>query len=376
MKQEIRLFVDAHIFDDSFQGSRTYIKGLYSEIIATYKDIVFFLGARNVENLKKEFGEHRNIKYIKYFSRNKFIRLTVNIPFILIRYKINLAHFQYISPLFKVCKEIITIHDVLFLDFPEFFPACYRLRNRLLFRWSAKRADYLFTVSEYSKNRISLHFKLDYSQIFVVPNCLSENFFENGRKVPDIKSKYDLYQYILYVSRFEPRKNHLLLLKAFTELGLWEKKIKLVFIGSRAIKISECENYIKQLPTDIKRSVLILSEITIDELIAFYRNCSLFVYPSLAEGFGIPPLEAAACGISVLCSNTTAMSDFKFLGERLFDPTSLEELKQKITWMLNKGPTDNSEIKDFIRLKYNWKISALKFAEILFNNQSENLRIK
>ena len=334
-KKRIKLFVDAHVFDDPLQGSRTYLKGLYKELIRCSPDITFYFGSYYIENLKSEFGTYENTRYVKYITRNKYIRLTFEIPFIILKNHINISHFQYITPIFRFCEEILTIHDVLFLDFPDLFPPGYRFRNKILFRRSARKADFLLTVSEYSRQRISEHFNIGINKIHVVPNGIADEYFDYSRELPDVKVKYGLDRYILFVSRIEPRKNHILLLKAFTELELWKAGYKLLFIGSRALHSELFENYLDGLPEQIRKSVILIDNSYGNELISFYRNCSLSVYPSLAEGFGIPPLEAAASKVPVLCANTTAMRDFKFLRDGLFNPESVSELKEKIVMSLN-----------------------------------------
>jgi glycosyltransferase involved in cell wall biosynthesis len=358
----MRLFVDAHILDDSFQGSRTYISGLYAEAIRLNSSIEFYFGAYNIENLHNEFGNQPNVHYVKYFTRNKYLRLALNIPFIIIKNKIDVSHFQYVTPIIKLSKEIVTIHDILFLDFPEHFPSSYRFRNKLLFRKSAGRADLLLTVSGYSKERISHYFKIPVEKIHVIPNGVTGAFFDPPDELPDIKTRFNLNKYILLVSRIEPRKNHLLLLKAFTELKLWEKGFQLVFVGEKTMPYPAFEDYLKNLNGKVKHSVMHIDSSFGSELKALYRNCSLFVYPSFAEGFGIPPLEAVASGVPVLCSGTTAMSDFSFLSDSLFDPHSINELKSKIVYNLeNKNVNRNADI---VRRNYDWKNSALSLMKL------------
>lgn len=364
----MKIFIDAHVFDACMQGSRTYIHGLYRELIVDNRDILFFFGAYKINGLKEEFGEHPNVRFVKYFTKNKFIRLAFNIPFILIKYKIDISHFQYITPIIKVSKEIVTIHDVLFLDFPGLFPWSYRLQNKFLFKRSARRADYILTVSGYSQKRISHHFKIKEERIHIIPDGISEEFFKKNEELPDVRLKYDLVKYLLYVSRIEPRKNHLTLLKVFVEMNLWNEGYKLVFIGSKSLNVKSFYSYLNSLPEEILKSVIIIGSSKGNELKSFYQNCSLFIYPSIAEGFGIPPLEAIASYAPVLCSKSTAMSDFSFLGESLFDPESMDELKNKISIYLKTGMTGTAEKAEFIRKNYNWKNSAAIYSKVIFRD--------
>jgi glycosyltransferase involved in cell wall biosynthesis len=294
--------------------------------------------------------------------------LIFDIPYIILKYRIDISHYQYITPLLKLSREIVTIHDVLFIDFPELFPIGYRVKNRFFFKRSARRADVLLTVSDYSRNRIAEHFKISEEDIIVIHNAVSADFFEPAGELPDVKIKFGLGNYILYVSRIEPRKNHIMLLKAFVELKLWEKNFQLVLIGGRAIPSVDFDDYLNSLSDKIRATVYLIDSSYGNELKSFYRNCRLFVFPSIAEGFGIPPLEAVASNTPMICSKSTAMGEFKFLNDRMFDPTSLDDLKEKITEYLgNTTGYSNNEL-DFIRLNYNWQDAAKHFYRILLES--------
>lgn len=364
----MNLFVDSHVFDGILQGSRTYLKELNTELIRQFPSVNFFFGAYDIQNLEKEFGKHENVRYLRYRVRNKYFRMLFDIPYLILKYKIDIAHYQYISPVFRFSKEIVTIHDVLFLDFPDMFTTLFRVTNKFLFRKSARRADFVLTVSEYSRQRIAEHLGIQLENIHVISNGVNEGFFLPVGELPDIREKFNLDKYLLYVSRIEPRKNHVLLLRAFVDLRLWEKGYSLVFIGSVTQKAPMLDNYLKTLSPEIKKAVRFIDGSFGNELKAFYRSCDLFVYPSLAEGFGIPPLEAFASGVPLLCSNTTSLSEFGFLKDSFFNPFSLEDLKDKITQKLNEVKCVNESGIKFIKSNFSWKKSAKDFGTLILND--------
>lgn len=364
----MNILIDAHVFDETHQGSRTYLKGLYQELVKLLPEISFFFAAYNFETIRTEIGNYPNVHFVQ-LKRGKYLRLLVEMPYLIWKHKIDFAHFQYISPPLKNCKSIVTVHDVLFKDFKSLFPIKYRIINDFLFRLSARRANLLLTVSEYSGERIALHYKIPVARIGITPNGISQEFFANelsGQKT-EIREKYNLDRYILYVSRIEPRKNHLMLLKAFSELRLWERNYKLVCIGKKDFSFSDIDLFLNTCLGECKRNILLLQDIDASELVTFYKNASLFIYPSIAEGFGIPPIEAVAAATPTLCSNSTAMSDFAFLGNDLFDPYNLDELKAKILDKLSK-PADLSRtaiLKQIVAEKYSWSSSARSFIAFL-----------
>lgn len=355
----MKLLVDAHVFDDYSQGSKTYLKGLYSSALKRKPEWEFFFSAFDTDNLRHELGDRSNLFAKKLTAHNKFLRLGWEFPRLIRQNHFDLAHFQYISPLIKTGKEILTIHDLLFLDFPEYFPLDYRILKNFLFKRSAKRAELVLTVSEYSKAAIMKHYQVPENKIAITPNGVLDFFFDDQVTLPDITKKYGVDQYILYVSRIEPRKNHLGLLKAFRELNLWQQGVKLVFIGGVGIVSKEFTSYYSSLDEKVKQKVLFLQDITLPELKAFYKRSLLCIYPSYAEGFGIPPLEAIACGANTICSSTTAMKEFDFLGDRFFDPHNDNELRNKMMYyLIHPDESGTVSAKEIILKKYTWDASA------------------
>lgn len=201
----INLLVDAHGFDDHFQGSRTYISGLYRSLISQAPWIHFFFAAYDVHTLQQEFGSHQNVSYLKFKGKNNLFRLSIDVPRLVRQNKIDIAHFQYVVPFVKKCKEIVTIHDVLFMDYPQYFPFLYKVIRRPIFRYSARKADTLLTVSDYAKHSISKNLKVPEDKVIVLPNGIDKSFLHSQPSSAAVD-----YPYILYVSRWEPRKNHLL----------------------------------------------------------------------------------------------------------------------------------------------------------------------
>lgn len=365
-----RIFVDAHVFDGEFQGTLTYIKELYLKVLENHSDVIIYFGANKIENVKKVFGNYTNVKYIEYTSTSSLKRIFVEIPKIIDSINCTHAHFQYVIPFKKNknCKYIVTIHDILFNDFPKEFFLLYRLQRNVLFYLSAKRSDYLLTVSNYSKQKISEQYGINMDRIIVTPNAVSEDFFQfkasklESRK--HIDEKYSVRQYILYISRIEPRKNQTILLKAFVNENLWQKGFTLLFIGSNTLE-SNLFDIIDSLNEDIKKSVKWIGQVDSNDLKHILNAAELFVYPSKAEGFGIPPLEAGALCTPVLCSNATAMKDFDFFTPYMFDPDNDAEFKKNLLDIVeNKDSIDVASKQQKIKSKYSWEQSA----NILFNN--------
>ncbi len=337
-----------------------------------------YLVANDIDNLKQEFKHQTNFNYIKLQSRNRYIRLIYEIPKIIKQNQIDFAHFNYYLPLFlnKQCKYIVTIHDVLFIDFPEYFPLIYRIKNTYLFKRSALKANILTTVSEYSAERIKRNFKVHEKPVIVLPNAISETFkleYDKSEDRTDIKKEYNIDNFIVYVSRIEPRKNHLKLVRAYQESQLWLQGISLVLIGKESFKDHELTETIREINQVSNGKLISLDNVSNSELIKFYNASRLAVFPSLCEGFGIPPIESAVLKTPTLCSDATAMKDFTFFEDYLFDASSKELIKSKILEALDVQK-NNFEIErlqtisEIVKNKYSWSKAANILKNLILND--------
>jgi glycosyltransferase involved in cell wall biosynthesis len=362
-----KIFVDCHVFDHGFQGTRTYIQGLYLELIKD-KNTNFYFAAHDLENLKKIFGQEENVFYLKLKSNNKFYRLLIDIPKLISLNNIDFAHFQYIVPPIKKCKYIVSTHDVLFLEFPQYFPKFNSIKNKILFKHGAKNADIILTGSKYSKNKIE-HY-LNVKDVKVTVYGVESVFFKEYDKnlvQEEVQKKYGFKKYLVYISRHEPRKNHHRLLKSFIDLELYNN-YSLVLIGDVSIRDKEFDKLYLELSESIKNKIVLINKVSFIDMIELLRGATLAVYPSIAEGFGLPPLESVAAKIPTLCSKTTSMAEFDFFESDFINPLDIDELKSKILAKLNKTDRERqSELSKLVAEKYNWIIAAKQFKQILDN---------
>ena len=174
-----KVFVDCHVLDKGFQGIRTYIEGIYKELI---KDDTkhFYLAAANTQNLVNTFGNRSNVTYLRYQFHNKAFRLLVYVPWLIVKHGIDVAHFQYRVPPLKLCHYMVTIHDVLFEDYPQYFPKINRILSYYTYKFSANYSDVVFSVSPYAKESVIKH--LGTEHVFITPNGIDDVFFETYDK--------------------------------------------------------------------------------------------------------------------------------------------------------------------------------------------------
>jgi len=354
------IFVDGRVFDTEYQGTRTYIQNLYN-IIDEIGDLEIFIASKNPDHTSIFFPNSKNIKFLTYQSDSKLKRVLVDIPGLIEKHKIKNAHFQYVISPLRRTRQIVTIHDILFKDFPNEFSAGYKAVKGLTFYVSAKKADIITTVSEYSKLAIHKHFDIPLDKIHVVANGVGDFYFEpyDKEKAKEaVFSKFGIKDYLLYVSRIEPRKNQLDLLKSYLDLKLYERGKQLVFVGKQSIAVKELDTIVNGLSAEMKKNIFFINNIPDIDLRLIYQGADLFAYPSKAEGFGIPPLEAAALGVPVICSNATAMKEYDFFGDNHIAPTE-EAISQSILKNIsNLNTPDTNDIKRIVKDLYSWDHSA------------------
>jgi glycosyltransferase involved in cell wall biosynthesis len=368
----IKLLVDAHVFDGEYQGSRTFINDLYVAM-SKREGVELYIGAYDTKNLEKYFGNAPGIHFIKFRSRSGWIRLAYDIPRIIRKYGIGYAHFQYIVPLFKNSKFIVTTHDVLFNEYPREFSFWFRKTKNFLYKRSAHKADILTTDSEYSKRSIQKYLHIPARNINVLYPGINQAFFAPYNKQEArnmVKEQFGIGKFILYVSRFEPRKNHGMLLQAWLDLNLYEQGYHLVMLGHQSTKVEAFEQMLDEVPATIRPFIFINGKLDNSALLQFYRAADVFVYPSLGEGFGLPPLEAGAAKVPVLCSNSSAMADFSFFNENHIDPANCDQFRSRLSSILQNGVDQASlnTIAETIRERYSAETAADDLLQLIMND--------
>lgn len=204
-------------------------------------------------------------------------------------------------------RSIVTIHDLIFLRFPDCYPAIDRKIYTHKFRKACINADHIIAVSECTKKDIIHFFGIPEEKISVIYQGCDDSFAvtTSKEKKVQVRAKYHLPErYILNVGRIEKRKNALLAVKALSRLT---DDIHLVIVGHRTKYSREIEQYISD--NGLKSRVLILDNVSFEDLPAIYQQAELFIYPSIFEGFGIPVIEALSSGIPVIATADSCLEE-------------------------------------------------------------------
>jgi len=321
----MRFSVDAHAIGQHLTGNETYIHNLLNSfaVLDRDSDFVAYVSRRGVaEQLPERFLK-------RFVSSNPFVRLGADLPRRVREDRPKLLHVQYTAPLFCSAPIVVSVHDVSFLEHPEYFTPFRAVQLRYTVRRTVKLASRILTPSEFSKRSILAAYRLADEKVVVVPNGVSSAFRPLARETARrwVTSSLGLEQpFLLTVGDLQPRKNHLGLIRAFERLIASHPELPhhLVVVGKESWRGSAVRDAAKASP--VASRIHFTGFVTDPELHQLYGACDLFVYPSFYEGFGLPILEAMACGRAVACSNTSAMPEVADSAAILFDPRSTDEL--------------------------------------------------
>lgn len=355
-----RVGIDFHVVDGKFQGSRTHVLELFAQVIRLSPDIDFYLFLDKTTFLEGYDAAYRqsNVRLISMPHANPIKRLMWQLPLLQLKYRLDLLHTQYILPLPSLTPAMVTIHDLLFETHPQYFEVLLMLRSKLLMRWAAYRAKHVFTVSEYSKAELERIYKVEPERVSVTTNAVDSSKFFPGVAGKDMVTARGLESgnYILTVGRIEPRKNHLTLLRAYSRMPV--DTPPLVIVGQRDFQFTEVFNLICE--SGLENRVRVIEDIRDEELPAFYRHAKCFVYPSFAEGFGMPPLEAMASGVPVISSNTTALTEVVADAGLLIDPLDETQITDTMRQVLNDADLRRGLVEKGLRRAsdFSWSQAA------------------
>lgn len=255
----------------------------------------------------------------------------------------------------KAKKIVTTVHDFSFILYRDFHPKERIEYIEKYFFNNLDRSDMIITGSEYTKREILKYTKFKEDKIVVIYHGIDHNLFKVYQKIElgfDLPSKF-----ILSVGSIEPRKNLLRLLKAYQGLPLEIKdEYKLLLVGFSGWENSEIISLIKEL----EEYVQYLGFISDEELAQVYNLATLFVYPSLYEGFGLPVLEAMACGTAVVSSGLSSLPEVGGDAPLYCDPYSITDIQEKIVSTLADSSKRDSMVEKGLAQaqKFSWQKSA------------------
>jgi len=283
-------------------------------------------------------------------------------PVLIRRTGVSILHsMHYTQPLLLPCKSVVTFHDLTFFLFPEHHTRPKRIFFPVAMQLSARNSNAIITGSESTRNDAIRLLGVPPAKIHTVPYGIGKEFrpIKGASLLEECRRKYNLPpEFILSVGLIEPRKNLPLLLHAYKKLANEIKIPPLVIVGRHGWGSKQVQHLIETL--DIKSKVLFTGYVSAQDLPMVYNLAKLFVYPSIYEGFGFPPLEAMACGTAVISTSVSAMLDNLNDAGYLVPPNDETALAHAIrTVLTNQDVREDLSSKGLKRAAdFTWKHTA------------------
>lgn len=369
----MRIGIDTRMMKQPFEGVGRYTKSLVSSLLLVDQENKYFLIQDKFTI--DFFKESDRIKIVKVPYPALSIRTLFFLHKVIEKEKIDVFHSPFsLGPLFSKRPFIITFHDLMVLKFPNFFEGrnlLIKVFAKLFFSIvvpiTSNKCRMILTDSNKVKNEIITFLKQDPDKIKVSNPGVDEYFKKltskslNG-KLPELKPNKKT---ILYVGNTRPYKNLPRLLEAF---GLLQKKrpenYQLVIAGGEKRNLP----LLKKITLDlsIEKNIIFAGNLTDPEVVALMNAADVFVFPSLEEGFGLPPLEAMACGTPVVTSNVSSLPEVVRDAALLVDPENVEGIAFAIERVLTDEKLREELIKKgFERVKrFSWEKTARETLEI------------
>lgn len=320
----IRVALDAHVVGRRGTGNETYIVNL-ATALAARSDIVPLVYVDAGTPWPGETpAEVRRLR-----TRTPFLRIPLELPIRARRDRADVLHVQYVGPPIAGLPLVTTIHDVSFEDVAGLFSRRTELRLKLMVPRSARRSAAVVTISEHTRGRLIHHYDLDPDRVFVSRLGVAERW----RPLADDERRSRLARlglvepFVLSVGNLHPRKNIPRLVRAVAaarRAGVGD--LRLVIVGQRGWRASDVDAEVDAVGGE--DWVRFLGFVDDDVLQALYGAAAVVAYPSLYEGFGLPVLEALACGAVVVASNATAIPEAAGDAAILVDPRSVQAIEQ------------------------------------------------
>jgi glycosyltransferase involved in cell wall biosynthesis len=355
----MRIAVDAHAIGRHLTGNEVYVRSLLREFATLDPEsefVAYICGTGADRLVPRRFATRR-------VAADPYLRLGWDLSRHLTSDKPDLLHVQYTAPLVNRTPIVVTVHDVSFIENPEYFPALRRAQLCFNVARTVKLAARIITVSEFSRDAILRAYPISPDKVRVIPNAASSEFrvVSRGRATQGIRDRFGIVApFIFSVGDLQPRKNHIGLITAFASLAAAHPELDhhLVIAGQntwftpRVLAAAHASG--------LASRIHFLGFVSDADLVQLYNACDCFAFPSFYEGFGLPILEAMACGRAVACSNTSAMPEVAEGAGLLFDPRNPTSIARAIAdILLDTELRERLEIRGLQRAAhFNWRKSA------------------
>jgi len=384
-KQIKRIGIDARFYGPIGKGLGRYTQEIVDNIIKIDKlnEYTIFLSKDNFDEF--ECAEER-VKKVRTNVGWYTLLEQILMPFYIWRERVDLMHFPHFNvPIFMLNKFVVTIHDLILTKFSTerattLGPFLYKIKNlayKIIIWLAVKRARKVIAVSEFTKNDIVRQFKINPAKIAVtyegVANLAKGRDSLFAAKLDDKKTLlgYNINNpFLLYVGNAYPHKNLESLIKVFAELYKKQSDLRLVLVGKEDYFYKRIKKYAARLElwreNEYDTPIIFTGYVPDVKLEILFKKALVYVFPSLYEGFGLPPLEAMAKGCPVASSDRSSLSEVLGQAAIYFNPENEADMQVKIEQIIsNKKLQEDLIKKGYAQVKkYSWWECARKTGEI------------
>jgi glycosyltransferase involved in cell wall biosynthesis len=316
-------------------GNETYFGNLVAALLQIDRDHEYHIFVNNPSCLVKAVENYPNARLVSLKPHTQWIQRPISLPLYARRHNLDLIHVPFIRPPFIASKTVLTVHDANYEFYPQDFTTVERLRMKLLIPSSCRRADMIFTVSEFTKRELIQLYGIRPERIVVTYNA-ADHFGGTARLLgQSLVRMVELPKpFVLFVGTIQPKKNIARLVEAFDRVkARTNLPHHLVIGGPWGWRNAELNQTLKTLA--YRDYIHFPGYLGAAEVRAVMSQADLFVFPSLYESFGIPPLEAQRLRIPVLVSNTTCFPEIYGDSAAYCDPYSVADIADGIQAMLS-----------------------------------------
>jgi glycosyltransferase involved in cell wall biosynthesis len=365
--QKLRLAIDAHMVGERETGNETYTLNLVKSLLGQFTQHVYYIFTTHREHLKRHLPANSTAHLIDVPS-NPLRRIPFTIPNHVRNNKLQLLHVNYIAPPRLTCPIVVTIHDVSYDLYPRFFSLRDRLLLSTLVPFTMKQAAAIIAVSKKTRDDLIERYHIPPQKITVTYEGADSRFHPLNKADARafLGKTYGIHQdFILTLGNLQPRKNISRLIHTFARLKHEQRlSLSLVIVGQALWRGSEVYQVVKD--RGLESEVVFTGYVPDEHLPVLYNAAQLFVFPSLYEGFGLPLLEAMACGTPVVCSNISALAEIVGDAALTFDPCSMEDMAKKILQVLSSPELQSSLSKKGTQkaCQFSWETMACQTLEV------------
>jgi len=326
--------IDAHAIGRHLTGNEVYVRSLLNAFAAPNRDCDILAYVSGVEACAS-IPEHIRVRRV---AANPFLRLGFDLAHQIRKDRPDLLHVQYTAPVGCSVPVVATVHDVSYLEHPEYFTRDRALQLRLTVGRTVRRAAKILTGTENARNAIlKMYPDLEEEKVLVVPLAAAPEFRPISRDAATtaVRERYSIGgPFILSVGDMQPRKNHVGLIRAFARMAKAYPQLthKLVLVGKPTWFSPKVQEAARE--SRVEDRIQFVGFVSDPDLLQLYNACDCFVFPSFYEGFGFPALEAMACGRAVVCSDASALPEVVDGAAILFDPYAIDEMVRAIADVL------------------------------------------